>query len=83
MIPKKIIRKKVLEALKMASGYGKAESMVRELVTELTGEDPGLQDLRDVMDGLHCEAAIRSEKDEDNIVLWYITAKGTAKLNTL
>jgi hypothetical protein len=83
MIPKKLIRKKILEALKMAEGYGKTQAMVRELVTNLAGEDPGLQELRDVMDQLHVDAFIRSEKDEDDQVLWYITPKGTAKLNTL
>lgn len=83
MLTKKTIRKKVLEALKMAEGYGKSEAMVREMVGELTGEDPGLQELRDAMERLHEEALIRSEPDEDKVVLWYITPKGTAKLNTL
>ena len=70
MIPKKIIRKKVLEALKMAEGYGKSEAMVRELVTSLTGEDPGLQELRDVMEPMLADRLIRSEPDEDKQVLW-------------
>lgn len=83
MIPKKIIRKKVLEALKMAEGYGKSESMLRELVTALAGEDPGLQELRDAMEPLLSDRLIHSSVDEDGIVLWYITPRGTAKLNTL
>jgi hypothetical protein len=83
MLTQKIISKKVLEALKMAEGYGKSEAMVREMFRDLTGEDPGLQELRDVMEPLHSEGAIRSEKDEDGAVAWFITAKGVAKLNTL
>lgn len=83
MIPPKTLRKKTLEALKMAEGYGKPESMVREMVAELCGEDPGLQELRDVMEPMLADNLIRSEKDEDNVVLWFITPKGVAKLNTL
>jgi hypothetical protein len=83
MIPPKIIRKKVLEALKMAEGYGKTEAMVREIVGHLTGGEAGLQEVRDAMDRHHSAAYICSPKDEDNQVLWYITPKGTAYLNTL
>ena len=85
MTPKKIIRKKVLEALKMAEGFGKPFSMVRELVGDLCGEDPGIQNLRDEMDALHSDEMIRSEMDpdDDKVVLWYLTPKGAAKLKTL
>jgi len=83
MIPPKIIRKKVLECLKMAEGYGKTEGMVRELTGALAGEQIPLQDLRDGMETLHHDALIRSEKDDDQVVLWFITPRGIAKLNTL
>lgn len=83
MIPKKLMRKKVLEAVNMAAGYGKTESMLREMVSDLTGEDVDLQDLRDAMERLHSERSIRSVRDEDGYVLWYITPGGSATLNTL
>ena len=83
MILPKLLRKKTLEALKMAEGYGKHEEMLREMVEELTGEDPGRQAMRDALEPLHADDLIRSEKDEDKVVLWFITPKGIAKLNTL
>jgi ribosomal protein S28E/S33 len=83
MILPKLLRKKTLEALKMAEGYGKDETMLREMVEILTGEDPGRQAMRDALEPLHADDLIRSEKDEDQVVLWYITPKGSAKLNTL
>ena len=83
MIPQKIIIKKVLESLKMASGYGKDEGMIREMVEALAQEDPGLQEIRDAMERLHSDSLIRSEKDDEGVVLWYITPKGRAKLNTI
>ena len=83
MIPPKIIRKKILETLRMAQGYGKTEAMVRELTGALAGEEIPLQHLRDAMEPLHQDALIRSEEDDDGAVLWYITPRGIAKLNTL
>ena len=65
MIPPKVIRKKVLEALTMAEGYGKTEAMIREIVETLTGGEAGLQEVRDAMDRHHAAAFIRSEKDEE------------------
>ena len=83
MIPPKLIRKKVLEALAMAEGFGKTESMVREIAGKIACDEIPLQDLRDAMERLHEDMLIRSEKDDDQIVLWYLTPKGRAKLNTL
>lgn len=83
MIPIKILRKKTLEALRMAEGYGKHQDMLRDMVEVLVGEDPGRQELRDTLERLHSEDLIRSAKDEDEVILWFITPRGVAKLNTL
>ena len=83
MLPPKLIRQKVLEALNMASGYGKHEDMIRQMVKTLAQEDPGLQEIRDASERLLADSLIRSEKDEDNVVLWYITPKGAAKLKII
>jgi hypothetical protein len=83
MIPPKLLRKKVLEALNMAKGFGKNEAMLREMVKSLTREDPGLQALRDGMERLLQDALIRSEDDTDDGVLWYITDSGIAHLNII
>lgn len=83
MIPPKLIRRKVLEALNMAAGFGKTESMIREMVKVLAGEDPGLQEIRDASERLLADSLIRSEKDEDQVVLWFITEKGVAKLKVI
>jgi hypothetical protein len=82
MIPTKILRKKLLEALRMSEGYGKHEAMIRELVGDLCRETPGLQELRDVMEAALADRLIRSA-EEDGEVLWYLTPRGAAKLNTL
>lgn len=83
MIPKKLLKKKILEALQMAEGYGKTEGMIRDLVAELTSEVPATQDLRDELEPLLSERMVRSERDAYADVLWYITPRGSAKLNTL
>jgi hypothetical protein len=83
MIPPKLLRKKLLECLKMAEGFGKDEAMLRDMVKTLANEDPGLQEMRDAIEQLLSDALIRSEKDEDKVVIWFITPKGTAKLNII
>jgi hypothetical protein len=83
MTPPKVIRKKVLEALKMADGYDKTEAMILEIVKTMTGGDAGRQEVRDAMDRHHVEAFIRSEKDVDNEVTWYLTPEGRAELNRI
>ena len=79
-IPVASLRRKVREALNLAPGYGKSESMLHELVNDLTGSPVSLQHLRDAREWNHEQGYIRSEDDDaSDQILWYITKSGIAQ----
>jgi hypothetical protein len=79
-IPVASLRRKVREALNLAPGYGKSESMLHELVNDLTGSPVSLQQLRDAREWNHEQGYIRSEDDDaSDQILWYITKSGIAQ----
>lgn len=79
-IPVASLRRKIREALALAPGYGKSESMLHELVTDLTGSPVSLQQLRDAREWNHEQGYIRSEDDDaSDTILWYITKAGLAQ----
>ncbi|MBK1884113.1 hypothetical protein JIN85_16960 [Luteolibacter pohnpeiensis] len=76
------VRQKVREALMIAPGYGKTESMLLEAVNELVGGGVDLQMLRDGIEYNHGETFIRSKDDEETEQrLWFITKEGIAREN--
>ena len=78
------IRKKLREALNIAPGTGKTETMLLEMVNELVGGGVRLQELRDAIEYNHGEAYIRSEYDKEaEATEWYITRAGIAQENVI
>jgi len=74
-----ILRVKVREALNFSPGYPKTEAMVLQIVNQLVGGGVDIQELRDAMEWNLTHRFIRSEKDDDKQVLWYITEAGIAQ----
>lgn len=80
MNDKKLIRRKVREALAMAPDFGKSEAFLVQAVNRLFGGGVTLQEVRDAMEWNHNEKLIRSEEDaEAEEVRWFITAAGVAR----
>jgi hypothetical protein len=76
------VRKKVRAALNIQAGSGKDESMLLEMVNELTGGGVSLQELRDAIEWNHGEGYIRSEYDDEaEVTEWFITKAGIQQEN--
>ena len=74
-----LLRTKVREVLNLAPGFPKSERMTLQLVNQLMGGGISIQEVRDAMEWNLERRYIRSELDDDKLVLWYITEAGQAQ----